>query len=191
MKKITVFNFISVDGYYAGPNDEIDWFKAIGKDAEYDAYTHSQSSSNHTLMFGHTTYDMMKSFWPTPMAMESDPHMAKIMNESMKIVFSKELQHSDDIPGWDDVIILRDIRAEEILKLKRESAHDITILGSGSIVQQLSNLGLIDSYQLMVVPIVLGAGKSLFANAKSLNLKLLEAKSFKNGVVSLQYEPMR
>lgn len=73
--------------------------------------------------------------------------------------------------------------------MKEEEGEDFTILGSGSIVQQFENHGLIDEYQLAIVPVVLGVGKSLFKDVKKMNLKLLEAKTFKNGIVLLTYRP--
>ncbi len=189
MRKITVFNHVTVDGFFAGPNGEIDWFKVIKKDDEWDKYTHEQSKSGSTLMFGHTTYEMMKSYWPTPDAIRNDPDMAKVVNNSPKIVFSKSLQRVEEGPNWKNITLFHEIKQEEILKLKEEA--DMTILGSGAIVQQFANLNLIDEYALVVVPVILGAGKPLFKDVKNMNLKLLEARAFKNGIVLLRYQPMR
>ncbi len=91
-------------------------------------------------------------------------------------------------PNWKNIRILNEIRPEEILKLKEK--EDITIMGSGTIVQ-LANLDLIDEYNLVVVPITLGVGKPLFKDVKKTNLKLLEARAFKNGIVLLRYQPIR
>ena len=182
---IGVFNHVTVDGFFAGPNGEIDWFKAIEKDDEYDAFTHEQAGSENTLLFGRTTYEMMQSYWPTPDAIESDPAMAKVMNDSPKIVISKSLERVEEGPNWKNVRLLREIDRGEIARLKERG--DVTILGSGSIVQQLSNLGLIDSYQFFVVPIVLGSGKSLFQDVRQMNLRLAGSRSFRNGVVMHQY----
>lgn len=187
MKKIAVFNHVTVDGFFAGPYGEIDWFKAIKKDDEWEKYTHGQAKSGSTLMFGHTTYEMMKSYWPTPDAIKNDPDMAKVVNNNPKIVFSKTLDCVKEVPNWKNIRILHEIRREEILKLKE--SEDITIMGSGTIVQQLTNLGIVDEYSLVVVPVILGAGKPLFKDIKKTNLKLLEARSFKNGVVLLKYRP--
>ena len=185
MRKITVFNFVTVDGFFAGPDGEIDWFKVIKKDDEWENYTHGQAKSGHTLMFGHTTYEMMKSYWPTPYAIKNDPGMAEVVNKNPKIVFSKTLESVEEGPNWKNIRILNEIRPEEILKLKEN--EDITIMGSGTIVQQLSNSGLIDEYSLVVVPVILGVGKPLFKDVKTMNLRLLEARSFKNGIVLLKY----
>jgi dihydrofolate reductase len=115
--------------------------------------------------------------------------MARVMNTSPKIVFSKTLRSVEEGPNWKNIRILDEIRPKEILKLKEK--EDITILGSGTIVQQLANLGLIDEYNLVVVPIILGVGKPLFKDVKKTNLKLLEARTFKNGIVLLRYQPIR
>ncbi len=138
-------------------------------------------------MFGHTTYEMMKSYWPTPDAIKNDPGMAEVVNNNPKIVFSKTLESAEEGPNWKNIRILNEMRPEEILKLKEK--EDITIIGSGTIVQQLANLDLIDEYGLVVVPVILGAGKPLFKDVKKTKLKLLEARAFKNGVVVLKYRP--
>jgi len=190
MRKISVFNHLTIDGFFAGPHGEMDWFMAIKKDDEYEAYTHEQSArSGNTLIFGHTTYEMMKSYWPTPDAIKNDPGMARVVNNSPKIVFSKTLQNVEDKPNWKNIRLFHEIRPEEIMKLKDQEGEDFTILGSGSIVQQFSNLCLIDEYHFVVVPVVLGVGKSLFKDVKKMNLNLLEAKKFMNGIVLLKYTP--
>jgi dihydrofolate reductase len=186
--KIGVFNHVTVDGFFAGPQGEIDWFKAIGKDDEYERYAHGQSSGGSTLLFGRTTYEMMKSYWPTAAAIQNDPHMAAALNDSPKIVFSKALRSVEEGPHWKNVRLLNDIDPVEIRKLKEQAGGGMTLLGSGSIVQQFANLDLIDEYQLIVVPIVLGAGKPLFHGVRHRNLKLLEARAFKNGLTSLRYQ---
>jgi dihydrofolate reductase len=148
----------------------------------YDAYTHQQARGSATLLFGHTTYDMMKSFWPTP---EADPQMAKVMRNSPKVVVSKKLKSVDEEPNWKNVTVLHEIDRDAFLKLKEHA--DLTILGSGSLVQQLSNLGFIDEYRLIVVPLILGAGKPLFKEVEKRDLKLQVARQFPNGIAVLRY----
>jgi dihydrofolate reductase len=190
MGKISVFNHVTVDGYFAGQNGEMDWFMGIKKDKEYEAYTHEQSSSSgNTLIFGHTTYEMMKSYWPTLDAIKNDPGIARVVNNSPKIVFSKKLQNVEEGPNWKNIRLFHEIKRDEINRLKERASQDFTILGSGSIVQQLANLGLIDEYQLVIVPVVLGVGKSLFKEVTKMNMVLLEAKTFKNGIVVIKYRP--
>jgi dihydrofolate reductase len=185
MSKITVFTHVSADGFFAGPNGEIDWFKAIQKDKDYDEFTRQQSSGGNALIFGRKTYEMMKSYWPTPDAIKSDPQMAEVVNHNQKFVFSKTLNSVTEEPNWKNIKLLHEIDPREIRKLKDEK--EITILGSGSIVQQFANLGLIDEYELMIAPVVLGSGKSLFKDVKQMHLKLLEVRAFKNGIVMQRY----
>jgi dihydrofolate reductase len=190
MRKIVVFNNVTVDGFFAGPHGEIDWFK-VDRDDEYEEFSRAQSKTGDTLIFGRRTYELMKSYWPTPEAIENNPAMAQVMNSIEKIVFSRTLQSVEEGPHWKNVRLLHEIKPEEIVELKDKEGKDIAILGSGTIVQQLSNLGLIDEYLLLVNPVILGAGKSLFADVEKMNLKLLQARAFKNGIVWLRYQPLR
>jgi dihydrofolate reductase len=191
MRKISVFIHVTLDGFFSGPNDEIDWFKVIKKDAEWEKHTHKESQSGSTLLFGATTYKMMKGFWPTPAGIQSDPQMAKVMNESPKIVVSKTLKSVEDEPNWKNVTILRGLNYDTITKLKEDGSRAITILGSGSIIQQFANMDLIDEYELVVVPIILGDGKYLFKHVKMTEMNLIEVRSFNNGLISLRYQPVR
>ncbi len=113
--------------------------------------------------------------------------LTEVMNNSSKIVFSKTLQDVEEGSHWKNIKLLHEIQSEEIVKLKEQEGKDMTILGSGTIVQQLSNLGLVDEYGLLVIPVILGAGKYLFKDVKKTSLNLLEARSFKNGIVWLRY----
>ena len=187
MSNLNVFIHVSVDGFFAGPHGEIDWFKSIEKDPEYDAFTHERSKSGGALLFGRTTYEMMKSYWPTPEAGKSDPDTAQVVRNSRKIVISKTLDRVEEGPTWKNITLLQQITPKEIRELKERERQDITILGSGSIVQQLANLRLIDNYGLVVVPNILGTGKYLFKDVDNTALKLLQARPFKNGITFLAY----
>jgi len=189
MSTISTFLSVSADGFFAGPNGEIDWFHSVEQTKDYYEFTHSQASSHNTLFLGRTTYEMMKSYWPTPDAIKADPQMADAVNNSRKVVFSKTLRSLEEGPNWKHLELRHDIDRDEILALKRQ--NDVTILGSGSIVQQLTNLGLMDSYMLAIVPVVLGNGKPLFKDVQKTKLKLEDSKSFDNGVVVNTYSPYR
>ena len=191
MRKITVFNYITLDGFFAGPMGEIDWFKSIKKDDEFDKETHEQARMGGTVLYGRKTYEMMKSYWPTPEARKNDPKMAKVVNNGEKIVFSRNLRSVEEGPNWKNITLLNEITKENITEIKKRKGKDITIIGSGSLVRELTELGLIDEYQLMLVPIVIGMGKSFFSNVKQMDLKLKEARSYGNGIVRLRYLPVR
>ncbi len=112
------------------------------------------------------------------------------MNSAPKIVFSKTMKPVEDGPVWKNIRVFRGILPEEIVALKKQAGGDIAILGSGNLVQQFANLGLIDEYGLMVNPVILGAGKRLFNDVKMMNLHLLAIRTFRNGKVFLRYKPV-
>ncbi|WP_183577924.1 dihydrofolate reductase family protein [Mucilaginibacter sp. X5P1] len=184
MAKLSVFNFASLNGYYKGPNGDISWHRHGAEEAEFSA---ESMQSKNILLFGRVTYDMMVSFWPTPMALERAPREAKSINDAEKIVFSTAMDKAD----WNNTRIINGDIINEVKKMKQTSPHDMTILGSGSIIVQLAEAGLIDEYQIMFDPVVLGDGGSMFKGMKhKLDLDLISAKTFKSGTVLLSYKPM-
>ena len=185
MRKLSVFNNVSLDGYFIDAHGDMSW--AHNQDPEWQAFTTENASGGQAmLVFGRVTYDMMRSFWPTPAATESMPEVAKAMNESPKVVFSRTL----DAATWQNTRLVKaDIEAET-RRLKETSDHDLLIMGSGTIVAQLTAAGLIDEYQIIVHPIVLGAGRTLFEGVPSrVNLALTKTRSFVNGNVVSWYTP--
>ncbi|MGB7291453.1 MAG: dihydrofolate reductase family protein [Thermodesulfobacteriota bacterium] len=183
MRKIIVSNNVTLDGFFAGPNGELDW-KVW--DDEIAQYAKDQSASTDTILFGRVTYELMSSYWPTPAANSQDPVILAFMNNSHKIVFSKTLARAD----WKNTEVVKDINAKEILRMKQEPGKDMIVFGSGSVVSALSQHGLIDDYRIFVTPVVLGRGKRLFQGIMvRMNLKLLDTKRFNNGVVLLHYKP--
>lgn len=186
MRKLSVFNFVSMNGYFAGPGGDISWHKDRPADQEQEQFGKEGVQSDSLLIFGRKTYDMMASFWPTPMAMQVNPVMAEGMNKSEKIVFSKTM----DKAAWVNTTLINDDVVKAMHKLKQQEGKPMTILGSGSIVTQLAAAGLIDEFQLMVDPVALGSGTPLFAGiAQPLELELTSHKIFKSGVLVLTYKP--
>lgn len=184
MGKLSVFNFMTLNGYYKGPNGEINWHQHGGEEAEYSAESLKAESM---LLFGRVTYEMMASFWPTPDAMKSLPEVAEGMNKAEKIVFSRTMKKAD----WNNTRVISGNIVEEVKKLKESSPKDMTILGSGSILTQFAEAGLIDDYQFMINPVALGAGEPIFKGLKNiLNLELISVKTFKNGILLLNYKPV-
>jgi len=157
------------------------------QDAEWNAFVSGNASGGGVLVFGRITYQLMESYWPTPMAMQNSPAVAKGMNEMPKIVFSRTL----DSASWSNTKLLKGDLATEVRNLKKESGPNMVILGSGAIVSQLAQENLIDEYQLAVSPIVLGRGRTLFEGLKEkLNLKLTSSRTFGNGTVFACYQPL-
>ena len=180
MRRLGMFMSVSLDGFFAGPNGDMSW--AHRRDAEWDEYVNGNVKGESELMFGRVTYDMMVSYWPTPMAAKNSPAVAARMNTAPKIVFSRTLRESQ----WENTKVLNGDLVEEVARLKGQPGPGITILGSGSIVRQLTDARLIDEYQIVICPLVLGQGKSLFGGLKQCaNLELTSSRAFSNGNVVL------
>jgi dihydrofolate reductase len=181
MRKIIAQEMVSLDGYFAGPNGEIDWF---GWDETLRDLSISTLGRVDTLLFGRVTYEMMASYWPTTTT--EDPVIARSMNALSKIVFSSSLKKAD----WNNTRVVNRIDPAEIVKMKQQPGKDMVIYGSGVIVSMLSRLGLIDEYRLIVNPVILGNGKPLFKGlTEKLKLTLQEATVLGSGNVLLRYEP--
>jgi dihydrofolate reductase len=185
MRKLSVFNLVTLDGYFAGPNGDISWHMV---DEEFQELANAASNSGNTLLFGRVTYQLMAGFWPTPEAMNTDPIVAGGMNRAEKVVFSRTLEKAD----WNNTRLVKDDMVGEIRRMKQQSGKDLTILGSGSIVAQLSPHGLIDEYQLLLNPVALGRGKTMFDSIRErLSFKLIRTRTFGNGNILLCYEPAK
>jgi dihydrofolate reductase len=187
MQKLIVFNHLTLDGYFVDKNGDMSWAKAHDQDAEWNEFVADNASGGGVLVFGRITYELMAGFWPTPFAIESMPAVAEGMNSMPKVVFSKTL----DQASWNNTKLVKGDLAAEIRKMKKESGKGMVILGSGSIVSQLAQEGLIDEYHVVVNPVVLGKGRTMFDGVKEkLNLKLIKSRTFGNGNVFLCYEPV-
>lgn len=187
MRKLAVFNSVTLDGYFTGTDGDMSWAHRGRQDAEWNDFVASNASGGGVLLFGRITYAMMASYWPTPAAMSNDPVVAKGMNDMPKFVFSRTL----DKVSWSNTTLLKGDLAEEVRKLKQQPGPDMAILGSGSIVSQLAQERLIDEYQLAVVPVVLGKGRSMFDGVSKMDLKPTKTRAFGNGNVFLSYEPLK
>jgi dihydrofolate reductase len=179
MRKLKVFESISIDGYFTDANGDIGWAHAGRADPEFLEWVGRNASGGGALLFGRTTYEHMVAFWPTPAAAQQMPVVAKGMNAARKYVVSKSLE-----PTWQNTTAIREL-VTGVRELKASEGPDITILGSGSIVAQLGEAGLIDGYQFVIVPVALGAGRTVFSGKR--DLKLIEQRAFKNGNVVVTY----
>ena len=176
MRKLIVFNQVSLDGYFTDVDGDMSW--AHKQDAEWNAFVAENAKSGGELLFGRITYELMKSYWPTPAAAKAAPVVAEQMNNLPKIVFSRTL----DKASWNNTKLVGGDLAAEIRKMKNEPGEQMVIMGSGTIVSQLTAEGLIDEYQIVVNPIVLAKGRTMFEGIKrKLNLKRTKTRSFGNG----------
>lgn len=183
MRKLILFNMVTLDGFFEGPNRDIFWHNV---DEEFNEFAIQQIDSVDMLIFGRVTYELMASYWPTSEAIADDPLIADKMNSMPKIVFSWTLSHAD----WQNTRLVTGNAPEEIASLKQQPGKDLIIFGSANLAASLIQDGLIDEFRVMVNPVVLGQGTPLFQGIKDkLNLKLQQAKVFRSGNVLLIYQP--
>jgi dihydrofolate reductase len=183
MRKLLSFHVTSVDGYYEGPGQAFDWPVV---DEEFNQFALQQLEEADMLLFGRATYQMMAGYWPTPAAKQDDPVVTAKMNDLAKIVISRTL----DTAEWAHTQLITEDVAETVAKLKQQPGQNMVILGSSALTVSLIGMGLIDEVRVMVSPVVLGDGKSLFRTAtERISLTLLRARSFGSGNVLLSYRP--
>lgn len=188
MRKLSSFTNISLDGYYADAKGGFSWGHTEKKDPEFEAFVadNAKGGGEGALLFGRVTYDVMVQYWPTPMAAKNDPVVAEGMNNMSKFVFSRTLKEAT----WKNTTLVKGDLVTEVRKLKQGSGDGMVILGSGSIVAQLAQEGLIDEFQIVVQPVVLGSGKTLFAGVKdTMDLSLGKTRTFPSGKIFLRYTP--
>jgi dihydrofolate reductase len=182
MRTLSLFNLVTIDGYFEGPDREIDWHNV---DQEFNEFAIDQLNRTDLLLFGRVTYELMASYWPTSIALRDDPIVAGKMNSIPKIVFSRTLKRAD----WNNTRLIREVDAEEISQLKQVPGKDIAIFGSSNLAVTFIHHGLIDEFRIIVNPVALGGGNPLFKGLHDrLNLKLLTAKAFHSGNVLLCYQ---
>lgn len=182
MGELHVILATTLDGFIAADDGSLDWIIMSDERANYMIEAMNEAD---TLMMGRSTYQGFSSFWPqapnNPAASEAERTIGARFNAMRKVVFSKSLERAD----WHQTTILRDIDADDIRRLKAESQLGIRLDGSISVAQQLTSLGLIDEYRLMVHPVALGTGRPLFT--QRVDLELTGSERFASGVVAQTY----
>lgn len=178
---LSSFTFISLDGYYKGQNEDTTWHSH--GEVELD-FLEESFRSGDVFLFGRVTYELMAGFWPTPQAYKVfTSAIAKGMNQATKLVISKTLSTT----SWANSRLLDENWQGELAELKKTT--NIHLLGSGSILSQLADAGMIDLFKILVDPVAIGRGTPIFKGiTNQLNLKLVASDSFKDGVNVLQYE---
>ncbi len=182
MRKLNAFTFLTLNGFYKGPAEDTHWHAHGEEEAKF---SEDQLRTDNILLFGRKTYDLMYSFWPTPMASQLFPKVAEGMNRAEKLVISRSLRK----PEWQNTTVISKDIGGTLSKLKSTPGKNITLLGSGTILTLLTDANLIDEYQIMIDPVVLGQGTTLFDGVKKgLQLTLMGTRVFqKSGVVLLTY----
>jgi dihydrofolate reductase len=181
MRKLSSFNFITLNGFLNDETGDISWHKHGPEENQFAA---DSMKAQNILLFGRKTYEMMAGYWPTPMAKENDPEVAAGMNKAEKLVFSNSLKNA----GWQNTTIINGDIVEKIRHLKSTPGHDMTMLGSGSILTLFTKNRLIDDYLIMIDPVAIGSGTAIFKGVELLvDLKLNNVQTLKSGVILLHY----
>lgn len=185
MRKVMVYNNVSLDGYFVDAKGDMSW--AHKRDPEWSEFVAENAQGGNVLLFGRVTYDLMAGFWPTEAALKSLPAVAEQMNSGPKVVFSRTMEEA----SWNNTRLIKGDLAAEVRKMKQEPGDPMVVMGSGSIISQLTDERLIDEYQIVMTPIALGKGRTMFEGIKEiLPLKSTKSRAFGNGSVVLWYEPV-
>lgn len=179
MRNLIIWNMMTLDGRFEGPNQDISWFVF---DDDLERYILDSQGAVGTVLFGRVTYEGMASYWPS-----EEGVIADFMNSVPKVVFSRTLERAD----WNNTTLVKENVPEEVAKLKEQPGNDIFVFGSANFAATLMQHGLIDEYRLGINPLVLGRGTPLFKDSPaSFPMTLMEVKPLKSGVVILHYKPV-
>lgn len=181
MRRLRVFESISIDGYFCGPGGDMTFAHGGTDDGDFASWVGNNASGGGELLFGRVTYDLMASWWPTPAAAQQMPAVAKGMNAMTKWVASRS---RPDL-AWNNSRLLDGELVAAVRALKATDGPGLTVLGSGSVAAQLGAAGLVDEYQFIIVPVALGAGSTVFRAQHALTLQ--HSRTFKNGRVVVTY----
>jgi dihydrofolate reductase len=187
MRKVVLFMHISLDGFCAGPDGELDW---ISYDEELQEYAAGIVSEVGSPMYGRVTYQMMESYWPTVLSDGKEHNQntiehAEWVENIPKIVFSKTLPEVT----WNNTTLIKSNIAEEVAKLKMQPGKNLVIFGSPGLSHKFMEMDLIDEYQLTMSPVILGNGIPMFDKVKSkTKLNLIKSTTLKSGVITMHYE---
>jgi dihydrofolate reductase len=194
-RRVVASTFVTLDGYMVGPDEDISWV-VDGFDRQMQAdIAEDMSSGSDAFVFGRVTFEIFEAYWPSAVPYEAgdelspaegkeDPRIIQALNDFPKLVFSRTLETSQ----WSNTRIAREGLEDEIRELKQQPGKAVNIQGSASIVQALARADLIDDYHLYVHPVLLGAGKPLFAPGHNRqDFELAHSKPYANGVVAMSY----
>jgi dihydrofolate reductase len=183
MRKIVYAVHTSLDGFIEGPNGEFDW-PLMGE--EGSAFSFELSDRADTLLYGRGVWEMMSAYWPNVESISDHPHdlkYAPVWRATPKVVFSRTLKTAD----WDARVIGENL-VEEVTALKEQPGKDLLLMGGSALPGALTELGLVDEYNIVVHPVVLGGGRPLLANpAERVGLELVESRTLDGQSVLLRY----
>ena len=186
MPRISSFFSVSLDGFFADEKGDVSWTHDPSGDPEWNAFVSDNASGDGQLLMGRKTFEMMQSYWPTPAAKAAMPAVAEGMNRMPKHVASRTMKSAT----WNNTHLIPGDLVASVRRLKEAPGPDIATLGSGSIVSQLAQAGLVDEFQVVTIPILLGKGRHMFGDIPApLRLRTVRSRAFNNGNVVTWYAP--
>lgn len=185
VKKLKLQMQMTVDGYVAGPNGELDWM-TWNWDEELKKYVNDLTDSVDTILLGRKMTEGFISHWSNVKPGSEEYPFARKMVEKPKFVFTKTLEKSK----WDNTSLAKSDLREEINRIKNQPGKDIIVYGGAGFVSSLVWADLIDEYYLFVNPAILGEGRTIFRDVeKKMVMKLADSRNFDCGIVLNQYVP--
>jgi dihydrofolate reductase len=190
MRKLYMFVSLSLDGYFEGPNHDISWHNV---DSETNKFAIEMLRSTDLFLWGRRIYQLMEGYWPKaaedPSTSSDDREIARLMNNTEKIVFSKTLDRVEETKNWKVTKLVREFDSKEIRRLKAQPGKEINVGGPGLATSFMKD-GLIDELRFMINPVAIGEGTPLFRGLeRRVKLELLEARKFSSGNMLLCYRP--
>ena len=183
MSSLASFIVTTLDGFSEGPNGQFDW---LVPDDEFNDFAAHQLDEADTIGFGRVTYEHMAAYWPTELARVNPQAITSRMNTKPKIVFSTTLEKAD----WSNTTIIGGEAVEQVGKLKTAPGGELLVVGSAHLTANFAAAGVLDELRVMVCPIVIGQGRSLFEGLKGRHaLSLAHVRQFASGLVLLTYRP--
>lgn len=185
MRKIILQEWVSLDGFAAGPNDEIDFFIAPELAVDSDDDLLQFMDSIDTILLGGVTYQLFAEYWPTEQS--TDEIIADRLNATPKYIFSKSLK-ATPWGKWDNANQVKEDAVEYVRRLKQQEGKDMVLWGSLSLAQSFFRAGLIDEVELRICPVAIGKGRTIFPdNMDYINLELLDSKQYRSGLMMIKY----
>ncbi|SEH01756.1 Dihydrofolate reductase [Nonomuraea solani] len=181
MRKMFSFMAISADGYHADPDGGLGW-QTFGQ--EFADYSVEQLDEVDTLVLGRTTYTELAAYWTGDLGAQFDRRIADRMNRLAKLVVSDTLE---TVSWAGSSVALTSV--EKLAEVKHTPGKDLAVLGSSTLTAALLRAHLVDEVRLMVNPIILDGGATLFAGAGTVPLELMRVRPFQSGNVLLYYRP--
>ena len=185
MRKLKLQMQMSLDGYVARPNGELDWM-TWNQDDQLMQFINSLIDSSDTILLGRKMTDVFVSYWENAVSNNPDTPFAKKMVDIPKVVFTKTLDKST----WNNTTLAKGNLAEEIANLKKQNGKDIIVYGGAGFVSSLIKEGLIDEYHLFVNPTAIGNGMTIFKSLdRTQKFSVIQSKFYSCGITVLSYKP--